>query len=298
MKRLLIAILIVLPASSFAQMNTDLYLFKVVGGNSDFRLDYVRNLTERPGYDNQPCFSADGKKVYYSARYKLTHDVYEYDLTTGKNKNVSRSPYTSEFSPMPTPDGSSITAVLIEEDSVTQRMWRIAKSNARAKVMHKKIDSIGYYWPLGDEKYAAFILGTNEFNHSLRILNMNDGSETYVTDSVGRCIRTLPWNSNRVSFVRKYSDIDWRILSCDQNGKDLQTVLQLPEGCEDYAWWEDHIVVTKDSTLLIYHIDPATLQVQGEPRVLDLSIANIRNAKRLTFDAEHRQLVIAADDQE
>ncbi|MEK6597058.1 MAG: hypothetical protein AABY91_01900, partial [Gemmatimonadota bacterium] len=58
-----------------APPSTDIWLIRWGGKASD-----ARNLTDRPGYDNQPSFSPDGRWVLYSSERNGQTEIYRYDL--------------------------------------------------------------------------------------------------------------------------------------------------------------------------------------------------------------------------
>src|SRR5262249_21609651 len=127
-----------------AQMpDTEIWLFKLEKSKSGQTLKDPQNISKRPGYDNQPSFSTDGKKLFYvSVREDKQADIYYYDL--GKKKNVQLTKTAlSEYSPSETADGKQLSAVVVESDS-SQSIHFI---NATSGVHEKKIelDSVGYY---------------------------------------------------------------------------------------------------------------------------------------------------------
>ena len=61
--------------------NTELWLFKIENSKQGPLFSKPQNITNREGYDNQPSFSADGKKIFYvSVREDKQADIYIYDL--------------------------------------------------------------------------------------------------------------------------------------------------------------------------------------------------------------------------
>ena len=84
------------------------------------------NVTNRPGYDNQPSFTPDGRAILYTSQRDGQTDIFRYDLRTRETTQLTRTP-ESEYSPSVGPDGRSMTVVRVELDS-TQRLWRAARS--------------------------------------------------------------------------------------------------------------------------------------------------------------------------
>src|SRR3954470_12234963 len=97
---------------------TDLWLFKL---QTDKQKNLVAtkpiNITNRKGYDNQPSFSNDGKRIYYSSiKEDKQADIYYYDLKKKKNIQLAYSA-ESEYLPVQSANGKFITCVVVEKDS-------------------------------------------------------------------------------------------------------------------------------------------------------------------------------------
>ena len=300
--------------SASAQMNTDIFLmdFKIQADTLASFSSPV-NITKRKGYDNQPSFSNDGNEIYYSANYSGTNDIYMYDIKTGKNFTITNTPATSEFSPMHTPDGGGIYAVFIEQDTVTQRIWRIEIKNRKERVFSRYNDSIGYYWPIEkdwtpgeyttnggairmanvERDYAVFVLGTNDANHQLRIITPTRkfAKEKFIDDSIGRCIRQVP-GDHFISYVKKtpkgnilkfYDLYTHKTFGNYNLGKDN----------EDYCWIGKRLYYTSGSGIaeLKFNKDYTKTELNTSH---DFSGFGIKNMKRIAYF--NGKLVFVADD--
>ena len=76
-----------------------------------------RNITNSPGYDNQPSFTPDGRGILFtSIRGGGTQtDIYRYDVASGAIARVTDTP-ESEYSATVTPDGAHISVIRVEAD--------------------------------------------------------------------------------------------------------------------------------------------------------------------------------------
>jgi Tol biopolymer transport system component len=79
------------------------------------------NITNSPGYDNQPSFAPDGGAIFFtSVRGGGTQtDIYRYDLASAAITRVTSTP-ESEYSPTVTPDGAHLSVIRVEADGAAQ----------------------------------------------------------------------------------------------------------------------------------------------------------------------------------
>lgn len=314
MKNTIVLFSLFLTNGLSAQMNTDIYRCTLTLSENGISADQPNNITKRKGYDNQPFFSNDGKKIYYSANYNGYTDIYFYDTESGKTFTVTNTPQTSEYSPMEMPDGKNISCVMVEKDTVTQRLWLINLKNRKEKLFSKENDSIGYYWPIENEwnknevvvsgtsmrkvvaeqEYAVFVLGTNEANHTLRIINpyRKLSKEKIIDDSVGRCIRQVP-NDHFISYVKKTSNGNY-LKFYDLHKRAITGSFFMGRDNEDYCWKGKMLIFSNGSTLVAVRFDKG----YDKPSVfgqIDFSKYSIENIKRIS--CFENKIAFVADDQ-
>ena len=112
-----LVLMLLLPISLLAQdeekkrqkvnyPESDIFLFEVSIGN-EFQITSGSNVTHRPGYENQPFFTADSSRFVFSRSDDYQTDVYEYVLASKETRQITQS-VNMEFSPQPSPDGQTI----------------------------------------------------------------------------------------------------------------------------------------------------------------------------------------------
>ena len=85
----------------------------------------ARNLTKRPGYDNQPNWSRDGSTLFFtSVREDGQADIYRLNPATGEATRVTMTSPEREYSASPIPNKNAISVIRVERDS-TQRLWSV-----------------------------------------------------------------------------------------------------------------------------------------------------------------------------
>ncbi len=187
-----------------AAPGTDIYLARLAGGPRPAAPP--RNLTARPGYDNQPAFSPDGRYLYFSAiRDGRQADVYRIDLTA---ENAAPTQVTStvesEFSPTPMP-GGGLSAVRVEAGGA-QRLWHIdAQDGSDVAVLTPAIDNVGYHAWLDADHLALMLVAEPTRLVVLDVDGATAGQTTPIAEGVGRALQRVP-DEAAIAFVREGPD--------------------------------------------------------------------------------------------
>ena len=102
--------------------STDLHLVALSYDGDHIEFGPPKNVTDRPGYDNQPWFIPGQDAFYFSSMGGDTStNIYHYDLAMGKMALKPSSP-DAEYSPQnPVGNTGAITVVRVEVDGA-QRM--------------------------------------------------------------------------------------------------------------------------------------------------------------------------------
>ncbi len=121
-----------------APPSTDVWLVRWGGKAGD-----ARNLTDRPGYDNQPSFSPDGRWVLYSSARDGQTEIYRYDVAQHVTMPLTATA-ESEYSPQVMPDGLAFSVVRVEADS-SQRLWAFSMNGRTAVPLLADTKPVGYH---------------------------------------------------------------------------------------------------------------------------------------------------------
>src|SRR6266700_2273552 len=146
------------------------------------------NITDRDGYNNQPCFMSDGKSVLYtSIREDKQADIYKYDLAKGTDTHVTDTK-ESEYSPTLVLDGKSISVIRVEADQ-TQRLWSFPLSGGQPSLVIEKIKPVGYHTWIDANNLALFVLGNPS---TLQLYDMKTQQAETVASDIGRSLFKIP----------------------------------------------------------------------------------------------------------
>ena len=202
--------------------------------------DDVIYLTNNDTYDNQPSFVPDGSAILYVSEDETGQtDIYRYEVASGEAARVTET-QESEFSPQVTPDGEHITAVRIEADGVTQRLWRFDLEGGDAQPNPENVDRIGYYAFVDPDNLALVRVDeeTNGLPLSLDLTDLATGETQQLAGDVGVGVQKVPGQA-AVSFVQRLEDGSSAIMVFDlESGETRQLVTTLPD-VDAHAWMPD-----------------------------------------------------------
>jgi len=321
MKKLLTLASLLLTAMLYAQMpDTDIWLFDLQQKGDSFSITHGMNITDRPGYDNQPAFSPDSKSIYYTSYRNGQSDIYRYDLATNTLKPFCQTP-ESEYSPAVTPDGKFVSVVQVEKDSA-QRLWKFPIAGGKPLLVFKNIDSVGYYCWMSQTETLLFLLGNPE---RIAGADTRDDSKKQTTPVLTNGGRSL----HPGYLVSKTDSIHWYIINARfppfHNGmssvaKGIQEpIIETLKGKEDFAIRSRILSIRKDTPVnkpdshvvteqsffmgsgpVLYKysvinselIKPAGAD-QWKP-VADLSYTGIKNIGRIAISPDGKKIAIVS----
>ncbi len=224
------------PAVAAAQgpAGTDIHLIPIVLRDSTATVGTPLNITGRPGYDNQPSFTPDGRSVLFtSIRADAQSDIYRYDILSRSTARVT-STAESEYSATAMPDGRRVSVIRVEADS-TQRLWSFQSDGTDPRIVLRDVKPVGYHAWANDSVLALFVLGSPA---TLQVANVHTGRARTLVGGIGRSIHRIP-GSGAISFVHKESDSVWTIRRLDPTTDTMTTLVRTLPRAEDYAWAPD-----------------------------------------------------------
>ena len=266
---------------------TDIYLadLRVVQGR--VTVGTPVNVTNRPGYDNQPSFLPDGRSILYTSVRDSQTDIYRYDIERRTNSAVTRT-RESEYSPTPLPNKVGFSVIRVEADS-TQRLWAFDLDGTHPRLVLDSIKPVGYHAWGDDHTLILFVLGTPA------TLQIADGAcpgargEVLARD-IGRSLQRIPGRP-AVSFLQRDSVGGPSLQEVDVHTRRVTSLVKTPLGAEFFAWTPDGIVLTAAGTQL-YQWDPRRGGAWQE--IADFASAGLTNITRLAVSAKGDRLALVA----
>ncbi len=276
-----ILLLVLFISIAKAQLpDTDVWLFKLQKTKTDLKLSDPKNISKRTGYDNQPSFSNDSKKIYYvSIREDKQADIYVYNIGNEKTIQLTKTK-ESEYSPVFTPDAKCLNSVVVESDSAQ----RIHFINSLTGVTDKKfeVDSVGYYTFLNNDTVLYYKL-TNP--HSLRYYVKSTNEDKWLGNNPTRAFKTL----NRHAFIFGMKDsVKVTFYKYDFVFQKAEKYAEYPSTNEDAFWHEQHGLLKSEGNKILRYEETKKEWIT----FFDLSSFGIKKITRFNFDLKNKYLVI------
>jgi hypothetical protein len=223
---------------------TDIWLARL---DSIGRITQSINITNRPGYENQPAFTPDGKAILFTRRDGEQTDIWAYDFTSrGSAPTRLTNTPESEYSPTVTPDGAGISVIRVEADG-TQRLWRFTRAGHSPTLILPNVKPVGYHaWGPGGQ-LALFVLGKP---NTLQVADSRTGRSRVVTQHIGRSVHRIP-GRDTISVLHIDGDARW-IKELNVKTRTLKPLVRAVESTDgDYAWTPDGAILMSDGRTLM-----------------------------------------------
>lgn len=263
---------------------TDVFLVPLAFQGSRLATGTLTNLTARPGYDNQPAFTPDGRTLLYSTIGADGHaDACRIDLASRERTCRATTP-ESEYSPAVAPMGG-VSVVRVERDS-TQRLWWFPEGGGEPEVLFPALKPVGYYAWVDADRVVAFVLGTPP---TLQAANRRSGRADTVATDVGRAVQRMP--DGGISFQQRDGD-GWLIRRYDPATGQTTTLTRALPGSDFHAWMPDGaLLMARGDELFRWRAEAPAWQL-----VAAFAADGIRQISRLAVSPDGRLLAFVAED--
>jgi hypothetical protein len=223
-----------------APPGTDIWLATLThGANGELGIEGATNVTQRPGYDNQPFFLPDGSAFLYTVIDEAGQaDIWRYDLTSGQASQVTHTTPESEYSPTPTPWRGGFSVVRVEADS-TQRFWHFDDDGADPTLLFPDVEPVGYHAWADDTTAVLYVLGDPP---TLHVAHLGGGAGPAAARDVGRSVRRIP-GGNDVSDVQRRPDGSTEIRRLHPVPGTSELLIAGVQGGDFHAWTPDGVLL-------------------------------------------------------
>lgn len=278
--------LFLLPIQVFAQPGVDIWV-----GDFDvktFEVMGLENLTNRPGYDNQPYFLPDGSGFLFSSdRNGKDTDLFRFDFESGKSNQISNSP-ASEFSPQLIPGKRGYSTVRIDPDE-WQRFWILDENGEEVEALFG-LENVGYNSWFNEDEVFFFLVGAEEEGgHQLAWGMVSKNKIKAVDRGIGRSIVS---SENELYYSRKNGSGELNIIRLtptDKMGKFESSMIgTMPKGAEDFEVLNGKFIFTSQNNQFMV-LDLQSTE-KGWNRLGEVSPGNEKQVSRIAIDAKNGKI--------
>ncbi len=237
---------------SFSQAGSEILLFDLIIQKDKISLSNPQNITNHPGYDNQPSFHTDLPIIYYASfNDEDRSDIKYYNYKTGETKSLTNTP-EREYSPTLTLDKQFISCI-IQRDNQVQDLGKYALEGGEPlNIIDDMI--VGYYVWTDNSHLALFILGKEKKPSTLHYFRLPTKTDTILAENIGRSLHKVP-GENAFSFIHKITESKWFIKKYDPRKSVISVIAATPSGEEDMCWSPDGKIFFSDGNKIVW-MDP------------------------------------------
>ena len=302
MKRLILALFagfLFLPATLFAQRpaqqppslalpECDIFLFDLVDRDGAVQLKNGRNITNRPGYDNQPWFTPNSRSILFSANGQPDRtDIFEYHIDSEETRQVTDTP-TQEYSPQISPDNRTLSFVS-DGETANQSIWTTRRESPQESWLLQQQgqrEPVGYYsW----NHETGDILYWSRYGFSLTLVRSSENSSHYVTGNAPPSSPHIIPGSRKFSFLHRQGNGEVWIKELDPESRAIRPLTVVIGNSRNYAWTPDgHILMADDDRLYLWSPESD----DGWKQVANLEELGVRDVTRLNVSPDGLRLAL------
>lgn len=227
----------------WAQGETEVYLLDLTKDG-----DSPINISQNPGYDNQPSFWDNDHLLYTRTRTGQT-DIVRYKLDSKNTQWLCDTPQGSEYSPLRIPESEAFSAIRLDTTGL-QRLYRYT-ADGKNELLFSPL-KIGYQRWVSATTLLCTVLVEDHMN---LMLVQSDSTTKLIAEKVGRSLHRIPKTSQFSFILQKESKSV--LSSFDPTTQDIEPLLTLPERVQDVAWLASGILIFAQGNTL-FQWDPNT----------------------------------------
>lgn len=274
--------------TSVNAQNDNSEVFVIDLGNSDGKITVSNpvNISNSPGYDNQPSFGIGGKSVLFtSARNGKNPDIYEYVLASMTLNQITDS-IESEYTPR-VQDENTITFV---REGEGQEMSVFAFDRASKAIAYalKNKEPVAYY----DWNSVGGALVWIRYASMAHYVHPSKNTNIFVTDQV---LPSTPHNipgTLKFSFLHRQGNDEVWIKEYDPETRTVRPIVQPKDEKVDYCWMPDGSILMGSGTKLYRYHEKADMEWK---MLADLSEFGLKKITRLAASKDGKKIAVVSN---
>jgi len=281
------AVCFLLTCKSFGQAGSEILLFDLSIQKDKVSIANPKNITNHPGYDNQPYFHADLPVIYYASfNDEGRSDIKYYNYKTGETKSLMTTP-EREYSPTLTLDKQFISCI-IQRDNGAQDLGKYPLEGGEPLTILDNM-TVGYHVWADNSHLALFILGKENKPSTLHYLRLPTKADTIIAENIGRSLHRVP-GENAFSFVHKITESKWFIKKYNPRKSVISVIAATPPNREDMCWSSEGKIFFSDGNKIVW-MDPKKDKTWKDVQVSS-GAELLKGVTRLAVSADGKKIAI------
>lgn len=269
----------------YGQTSTEVYLFDLFSVGDRYAVSNPINISNNPGYDNQPSFIKNGRQVLFASTRNEQTDIVSYNIRTNKKRWLTNTD-GGEYSPLQIGSRNTFSAIRLDSDGY-QRLYTYSMYSGNSKELVKDL-KIGYHGWVDKDEVVSFVLGDPQ---TLQYSNVKTDENIILDENIGRTILKLP-NSKLVAYISK-KQIPWTINTINVKSKTIETIVHTLNGSEDFTLTNSGILIMGKGSNL-YNFDPN--QDKNWVQIADLSRYGLTGVTRMAVSPKGDRIAIVVEE--
>jgi hypothetical protein len=288
--RLSVFVLLLCGRALYAQTGSEIYLFDFKELKSKIVLDNPRNITNHPGYDNQPFFHPHQPVVYYTSFDDQGRaDLHRYNYKTNTHTAITSTP-EREYSPTVTPDQQSLSCI-IQRDNGAQDLGRYPIDGGEPFVIIDNL-KVGYHVWADNSHLALFVLGGATQDNTLHYVQLPTKRDTVIAKGIGRSLHKIP-HQRAISFIHKLDERNWLIKKLDTKTLTTAQIAATLPAREDICWTPKGKLLGNDGTDIFYFDTDAEV---WKPVEMKTKLPGIKGITRMAVNAAGNTMAVVVSE--
>lgn len=275
-------------SAAYAQTGSEIYLFDIKTRKGKLILSNPQNITNHPGYDNQPFFHTDEPFLYFTSfNEEGRADLKSYNFKSKMTKNITQTS-EREYSPTLTPDKKYLSCI-IQRDNGAQDLGKYPVAGGTPEVLIDNL-TVGYHVWADNSHVALFILGQDSAPNTLHYLCLPTKEDTVLAENIGRSLHKVP-NETAFSYIHKIEAGNWEIKKVNTSTMKSETIAHTLGGREDITWTPSGTILSSDGTKLYLLRDKSWKEIEMKE-----TAPALKGITRLAVNAKGNKLAVVVSE--
>lgn len=270
-------------ATLCAQGGTEVYWAELIPSKNSFTFGAITNISQNPGYDNQPSFWSDNVLLYAATRNGQT-DILRHNIATAKKEWHSATLQGSEYSPLRIPSTETISAIRLDTTGL-QRLYRY-KTKGEYNLLFPEL-KIGYHLWVSPTRLLFTVLVENRMD--LYSGDFQTGKTERIAQKVGRSLHKIPGKA-AISFIQ-WDGKTAKVIAYDLQAQKTETLADLPQGVQDMAWLPNgELLYGKGNTLYRQSPRKKAMALHTFPS------SSLKNISRIAIGPDGKKIALVGEE--